>query len=167
MNPTWIVRTGRLVLSPVGWRDLPALQAIKADPRVFATMLGGVRSPVRAAEELAEDIATWGARGWGMWSVREGNVFVGLTGLMARADGRGVALRFAFWPDARGRGLASEAAAAALRFGHDRGGLDRIVAVAKAGNLASRQVLGGIGMVACEEFLRDGEAMITYESRRR
>src|SRR5579884_776784 len=29
MNPAWVVRTARLVLTPVVWRDLPELAAIK------------------------------------------------------------------------------------------------------------------------------------------
>ncbi len=159
-------------MSPVGGADLADLQALKADPRVFAIMLGGVRTPVRTADELAEDIAFWAARGYGMWSVREASDgaflggFLGLTGLMQRPDGRGVALRFAFWPDAQGRGLAREAAGAALRFGHDRARLDRIVAVARESNFASRTVLGGIGMSEAGGFVQGGHAMVLYESIR-
>ena len=52
-------------------RDLPDLQALKADPRVFAVMLGGVRTPNRTADELAEEIAYWGRRGIGIWAGRE------------------------------------------------------------------------------------------------
>ena len=167
MNPAWIVRTARLVLTPVQWRDLPALQAIKADARVFAPMLGGVRTPEKTAQELADEIALWGARGVGIWVVRENDRFEGLTGLMQRADGRGMALRFAFWPEARGRGLAREAAGSALRFAHDRAGVGRIVAVAREDNYGSRMVLGGIGMIACETFVRDGYTMIVFESVRR
>ena len=149
MSPAWTLRTGRLHLIPVAWPDLPDLIALKADPRVFAVMLGGVRSPVRAAEELAQDIAAWAAHGYGIWTVRDAatDAFLGLTGLMDRADGRGTALRFALWPEARGRGLAREAAGAALMFGHETAGLGRIVAVARADNTASRTVLGAIGMV--------------------
>ena len=69
-----------------------------------------------------------------------------------------MSLRFAFRPQARGQGLASEAAAAALRFGHERAGLARIVAVARESNFASRMVLGSIGMIVCERFERDGTA---------
>jgi RimJ/RimL family protein N-acetyltransferase len=83
---------------------------------------------------------------------------------MERADGRGIALRFALTFGARGRGLAREAAGAALRFGHERAGLERIVAVAKETNFDSRTVLGGIGMVERDSFLRDGERMLVYES---
>jgi RimJ/RimL family protein N-acetyltransferase len=166
MNPTWIVRTARLVLTPVGGADLPELRAIKSDPRVFAVMLGGIRNAVQAAEELAEEVIAWGANGFGMWAIREiaTGQFVGITGLEHRSDGRGVALRFALWPEAQGRGMAREAAGAALRFGHQQAGLRRIVAVARENNTASRMVLGGIGMTACTGFVQQGYSMVLYES---
>ena len=169
MNSSWVVRTARLILAPVSWRDLQDLQAIKADPRVFAMMLDGVRTPTRAAEELAEDISTWARNGYGIWSVRamDEEKFLGITGLMHRADHRGVALRFALWPEVQGRGLAREAASAALRFGHDQAGLARIIAVARETNFASRTILGGIGMIEHDGFIRDGHAMLVYESVRR
>ena len=168
MSPAWTLRTGRLRLTPVAWTDLPELVALKADPRVFAIMLGGVRSRVQAAEELAADIGFWGARGYGIWTVRDAatGAFYGLTGLMEREDGRGVALRFALWPDARGRGLAREAAGAALMFGHETAGLERIVAVAREDNVASRTVLGGIGMTERARFVRDGQMMVLFDSCR-
>lgn len=168
MSPSWTIRTARLVLTPVAWTDLPDLQALKSDPRVFAVMLGGVRTPVRTAEELAEDSAFWAANGCGMWAVRDAatGAFQGIAGFMHRPDGRGIALRFAFWPQARGRGLAREAAGAAVQFGHERARLGRIVAVARESNIASRTVLGGIGMVECETFLQDGNRMVLYESTR-
>ena len=168
MNPTWSVQTGRLLLQPVWGGDLPALRALKADPRVFAVMLGGVRSAAQTAEELAADIAFWGRHGFGMWTVREraDEKFLGLVGILERADGRGMALRFALTPDGQGRGFASEAAAGALRFGHERAGLRRIVAVAREDNFASRGVLGAIGMRIAEAFDRDGVPMLMYESVR-
>jgi len=158
--------TARLTLTPVGGADLIDLRSLKADPRVFAVMLGGVRSWSETAAELAEDVRYWGAQGYGIWAVRErvGQAFLGITGLKDRPDGRGVGLRFALWPEAQGRGLAREAAFAALRFGHERAGLTRIVAVARASNFASRTVLGGIGMSECEVFTQGGFAMVLYES---
>jgi len=168
MNPAWHIRTARLDLEPVGWGNLSDLVAIKGDPGVFAVMLGGVRGPALVAAELAAEISAWGALGYGVWAVRDvhGRVFRGLTGLQARPDGRGVAVRFAFWPDAQGRGLAREAAGAALRFGHDQAGLERIVGVAREENIASRTVLGGIGMVEAERFMQGGYEMVLYESVR-
>ena len=166
MNPAWVIRTGRMVLSPVGWQDLPDLQALKGDPLVFAHMLGGVRSPGQVAEDLVQDIAFWAARGVGIWVARDapGQTALGLTGIHERPDGRGMGLRFAFRPEMRGRGLAREAAGAALRFAHGQAGLRRVVAVARDDNFSSRVLLGAIGMRPCGSFERDGHAMLVFES---
>lgn len=164
MSPVRILRTGRLVLTPVGGGDLADLQAFKFDPLVFAVMLGGVRNAAQTAEDLARDVVNWGQYGFGMWTIREAGRFVGITGLEHRPDGRGVALRFALWPEAQGRGLAREAAFAALRFGHDQAGLELIVAVARESNFGSRMVLGGIGMREATTFEQRGYIMILYES---
>jgi RimJ/RimL family protein N-acetyltransferase len=160
--------TARLVLMPVAAGDLRDLAALKANPRAFAQMLGGVRSFQQSAEELAADIRNWGAFGYGMWTVRakaDGG-FLGLAGLMHRLDGRGVALRFALRPEARGVGLAVEAASAALVYAHDTAGLPRVIAVTREDNIASRQVLGAIGMVERDQFEREGIPRLVYHSVR-
>ncbi|APH55983.1 Acetyltransferase, GNAT family [Granulibacter bethesdensis] len=163
-----ILRTGRLLLYPVTYADLPDLCRIKADPGVFAIMLGGVRNSLQAAEDLAADIAFWGQHNVGMWAVRDAHTghFEGLTGLMGRPDGRGMSIRFAFWPEARGRGYAREAAGAALRYAHDVAGVERVIGVAREENWGSRMVLGSIGMRHADSFMRDGYRMLVYESWR-
>ena len=168
MSPYQTIGTARLLLTPIGGADLPDLRSIKADPRVFAVMLGGVRNAAQTAEDLAQYVRGWGANGHGIWAVREraGNRFVGITGLEDRPDGRGVGLRFAFWPEVQGHGYAREAASAALRFGHDRARLKRIVAVSRESNFASRTVLGSIGMRHVEHFVQNGHKMILFESMR-
>ena len=85
---------------------------------------------------------------------------------MHRPDGRGVALRFAFWPEARGVGLAREAASMTLNYAHGVVGLERVIGVAREQNFASRTVLGSIGMVEVERFTRDGILLIVYQSVR-
>ncbi len=129
-------------------------------------MLGGVRNHAQTADDLARHVIAWGQYGFGIWAIREAerSRFVGITGLEHRVDGRGVALRFALWPEAQGLGLAREAAWAALRFGHERGRLDRIVAVARETNFASRTLLGSIGMRETDCFHQHGYKMILYES---
>ncbi len=168
MNPSWQLRTGRLVLRPVSYADLPELTRLKGDPRAFAVMLGGVRTESQVALEMAGEISDWSRLGYGVWIVRAASDdrFVGLVALQQRQDGRGVGLRFALLPGEQGFGYASEAAAAALRFGHEREAIERIVAVAREDNFASRTVLGAIGMRVCETFLRDGTVMHVYESVR-
>jgi RimJ/RimL family protein N-acetyltransferase len=158
------IRTARLSLTPVSGADLPHLIALKADPSVYALMLGGVRNRWQVIEELAAEIAFWGAHGVGMFAIREGRAFMGVTGIHERPDGRGMALRFAVWQDARGRGIAREAASAALRFAHEQAGFLRVIAVARSENFGSRMLLGSIGMTECDAFLRDGHIMLVYES---
>ena len=163
--PGRIIRTARLMLLPVGLENLPELVRLKADPRVFGFMLHGVRSPERTREELEDDIDFWEARGYGTWAVHlmQDESFLGITGLMERPDGRGIALRYALWPEVRGQGYAREAARAALEFGH-RAGLRRIIAVARETNHPSRAVLGELGMREVGEFLNHGHRMLVYES---
>ena len=168
MHSYWRLTTARLSMTPVAPRDLPQLVALKASPLTFGQMLGGVRNPEQTANELAQDICTWGANGYGMWAVRgrDGNIFLGTVGLMHRPDGRGVALRFSLWPKAQGAGLAREAASAALFFAHDRAGLERVIGVAREENYGSRIVLGSIGMTQSGRFLRNGTVLLVYQSFR-
>jgi RimJ/RimL family protein N-acetyltransferase len=167
VTSAWLLDTARLRMAPVGHWDLRDLVRLKGDSRAFAQMLGGVRGPVQVAEELAGEIQAWGEYGYGMWSVRaQRGRFLGVTGLMHRPDGRGVGMRFAFFPEARGIGLAGEAAFAALHYAHEVAGLERVVGVARQDNFASRIVLGSIGMVEAERFVRDGIERIVYQSVR-
>jgi len=165
--PGRLVRTERLTLVPPGKENLPDLIRLKSDPRVFELMLHGVRSEARTRDELEDDIEFWQVRGYGTWCVwlTETGEFLGIAGLMERPDGRGVAMRFALWPECRGKGYAREAAKAGLDFGH-RAGLARIIAVAWVENLASRQVLQEIGMAECDAFTYRDRRMIVYESLR-
>jgi RimJ/RimL family protein N-acetyltransferase len=160
-----LIKTARLTLRPISAADLPGLIALKANPLVFGQMLGGVRSPWQVVGELAEDVSAWARLNAGIFAVYEGRYFQGITGVQERPDGRGLALRFAVWPEARGRGIAREAASAALRHAHDQAGIPRIIAVARADNFGSRMVLGSIGMTECDAFIREGHIMLVYESR--
>ena len=161
------LRTGRLLLTPYRAQDLAELVTFKANPLVWATMLGGVRHAAQTADELAAELAFWSAHGVGMWTARDSSgALLGVTGLHDRPDARGIALRFAFDPAVQGRGLAREAAGAVLRDGHDRAGLTRIVAIARETNFASRTVLGSIGMREAARFEQDGTAMLMFESER-
>jgi hypothetical protein len=52
-----ILRTARLVLEPVSWRNLDEVAALKADAGAFGLMLGGVRNRVQTEAEMAQDVA--------------------------------------------------------------------------------------------------------------
>ena len=71
-----------------------------------------------------------------------------------------------FWAG-RGVGLAREAASAALIYAHGTARLDRVIAVAREDNFASRQVLNSIGMSHLSEFSRAGNLFHIYQSVKR
>jgi len=167
-NPLWCIRTGRLELAPVSFADFDDLAALKADPLAFGMLYGGVRDRERSMIELGEDIAFWGRHGVGMWAVRIAGhgALVGITGIMLRVDGRGMALRFALDAHWRGRGYAAEMASAALRFSHERAHLPVVIAVARETNMESRALLASIGMTLRETFMQKGWRMFLYASDR-
>nr|WP_255429108.1 GNAT family N-acetyltransferase [Saccharibacter sp. 17.LH.SD] len=159
------MRTARLVLRPVSWADMEDMARLKADVCAFGPMLGGVRNRAQAEAEMVDDIVLWARRGVGIFAIFENGRFVGMTGVHERPDGRGLGLRIAVFPWASGRGIAREAAMRALSFVLDAGE-ERIVAVTREDNMASRVILGSIGMTQIEQFERGGQTMILYEKRR-
>ena len=89
-------------------------------------------------------------RGWGLWAaaLRNTGDFIGFVGLQAPAPGLpphveiGWRLAHDYW----GKGLASEGARAALRFGFESIGLDAIVSFTALANRRSRAVMERLGM---------------------
>ncbi len=66
----------------------------------------------------------------------------------------------------RGHGLAREAAGAVLQDAHNRAGLTRVIAVARDSNIASRTLLGAIGMREESTFEQSGYLMHLFASER-
>jgi RimJ/RimL family protein N-acetyltransferase len=143
--------TERLLLRRWRAEDLGPFAAMNADPVVMEHMPG----PLSAAESaaLVERIeAAFDANGYGLWAVevKEEAPFVGFIGLssvdldMPFAPAIEVGWRLA--RDCWGRGIATEAASAAVAFGFRELGLVEIVSFTAAGNLRSRGVMERIGM---------------------
>jgi len=147
-----ILDTARLRLRPFTAADTSVHRHLYRDPEVTRYLGGGPflgdevgRRSTRALTQFARH---WRQHGFGVWAVVErasGRVVgqCGLNQLPERADFEVLyALERGVWC----RGLASEAAAAAVRYGFDVVGLDRIVAVVRHSNTASRRVLEKLGM---------------------
>jgi RimJ/RimL family protein N-acetyltransferase len=104
---------------------------------------------------LHDDIGHWERNGFGPWALFEkaGGGFAGRAGLRWTAvEGEAaVELAWTVEPARQGRGLATEAARAGLELGRAQG-IERIVALVLAENVASRRVAEKIGMEL------DGEA---------
>jgi ribosomal-protein-alanine N-acetyltransferase len=140
--------TARLRLRPFARGDFGDLCQLFADPDVMRYIGKGVRSAAETEETLFRMTAHWLQLRYGMWAVHEKatGAFVGRCGLQPLADKEEVELGYTFHRAFWGRGLATEASHAALRFGFGSHGLFRIVAIARPENLASWRVMEKLGM---------------------
>jgi ribosomal-protein-alanine N-acetyltransferase len=141
------IETHRLHLRPFTTNDLDELALIFSDPVVLKYL-----SPNRAAtrEEtrtaLLSMISHWQRHGYGRWAVvhQATNRLIGYGGLRC-FDGTPelvYLLSRQYW----GSGLATEIALGCLEYGFIRHGFERIIALARPDNLASRRVMEKIGL---------------------
>jgi ribosomal-protein-alanine N-acetyltransferase len=143
--------TPRLLLR--GWRDddRRAFAALNADPQVMAHFPAPLD---RATSDDLVDrfVAHWAEHGLGLWAVERAtdDRFLGFTGLSVPGfDAHftpAVEVGWRLVRDAWGRGYATEAARAALRFGFETRGLQEIVSFTVPANARSRRVMERIGM---------------------
>ncbi|WJQ83807.1 GNAT family N-acetyltransferase [Brevibacillus brevis] len=93
-------------------------------------------------------VAMYEKHGFGLYltELKEGNVPIGLCGLIKRDSLEDVDIGFAFLPAYWGKGYAYEAASAVLAHGKEVVGLQRIVAIATPDNASSANLLKKIGL---------------------
>jgi RimJ/RimL family protein N-acetyltransferase len=148
----YVVRTERTVLRPWEERDLEPFADLNADAEVmryFVSPLTRAESD-RLARRLIDHCR---AHGFGFWAleIRDTSGLAGFVGLMhvsfAASFTPAVEIGWRLARPMWGRGYASEAARAAVRFGFERLGLAEIVAYAVPDNARSRAVMQRIGMV--------------------
>jgi RimJ/RimL family protein N-acetyltransferase len=148
------IETSRLRLRPFTPADLEELSAITADPEVVRYIGDG--SPLSRDEtwrNLSGIINNFARRGYGRWAVvgKAGGALLGYCGLTQLPESPGVELVYLLARGAWGRGIATEASRACLRYGFEELGLERVYALTMPDNLRSRRVLERVGM----RFLRD------------
>jgi len=141
------IETERLILRMLRAEDLDELSALMSDPDVVRYVGNG--KPVSREESdraLQSILKHWQTHGFGRWAVidKHSRKFVGFGGLRSLFGTPEVVyhLAKAHW----GKGLATELGRAALRFGFEERGFERIVAITKPPNKASIHVLEKLGM---------------------
>ena len=146
------LHTRRCVLRQWKDADLAPWAAMNADPavrRYFPSLLDADQATAEAAR-CREAIAQ---RGWGMWALEIPGEFsfAGFVGLnVPHYDAPFVPAVEIGWrlaPSVWGRGLASEAAQAALDFAFAHLAVREVVAITVPGNEPSRRVMQRLGMV--------------------
>lgn len=145
------IETARLRLRMFRAADADDYQRlIHGDPDVMRYLPGGVpRSRDRTEASIAAIVEHWDQYGFGLWAVetKNGKEYLGNCGLMTvpnMADT--VEVAYALGKPYWGKGIATEAARASLRFGFEHLRLEQIVALAFPPNVASQRVMDKIGM---------------------
>jgi RimJ/RimL family protein N-acetyltransferase len=139
------IETARLTLRAATLADFPAwARLLVPDEEGF---MGGPHSEEEAWEAFCVYVAGWMLHGYGLWAVTRKNddaslgfVLVGLEWGDAEPE-----LGWMFLPEARGEGLATEAARAARDWALGTGGLDTLVSYVHPGNSTSIALAERIG----------------------
>lgn len=144
-----ILDTGRLRLRTVEPDDTAFYLALVNDP-AFIEHIGdrGIHTLDEAREALLTGpIAMQEARGHSLYVVelKEGQVPIGMCGLIKRDSLDGIDIGYAFLPAWRGQGYAHEAGVAVLGFAPSLG-IRRVLAITSPNNIASNFLLRKMGL---------------------
>jgi RimJ/RimL family protein N-acetyltransferase len=141
-----LLETERLRLRPFARHDVDALHAQWTVPDVRRYLWDGrviERDEVVAVVE--ESLASFDARRFGFWAIQEAGRVIGFTGFRTIPDSTDVELYYGLARSHWGRGFATEAARATLRYGFDVVGLDPIWLRTDGPNAASVAVMKRLG----------------------
>lgn len=164
-----IIETERLILRTWSLADAAEGFRIWSDPEVMRYISDGQPHTIeRTREWLGRMIAHQQRHGFCYWAVVEkgSNQLLGSCGMAHYLDGGptvdfGYTLARSHW----GRGLASEAAGAALRYAFENLRLPELVASVDSRNAASRRVLEKIGFVFQRQEQLDTGVDLWYVAR--
>jgi [ribosomal protein S5]-alanine N-acetyltransferase len=147
--------TERLLLRPFVRADASALYRVLRDPalhRYFPRT--DPPSRVGVALLISRQLAHWQEHGCGWWAVldRVRQELIGWCGLEYLPEFGETEVAYLLSQAHSGRGLATEAARAAVTFGFDTLKLPRIIAITHVANAASQRVVAKLGMTLLEEL---------------
>lgn len=143
------IETPRLRLRQFTLDDLDDLHRIYSDPDLSKFMPNEQPLPLEETKAAIKSITeNWEQYHFGVWAViyKKHDKLIGHCGLKFLENTLEVQIGYLLLKSYWGRGLGTEAASAVLKYGFEIAKLQRIVAVAKPDNRASRRVLEKVGL---------------------
>jgi ribosomal-protein-alanine N-acetyltransferase len=146
------IETHRLRLRPVMAEDVADLYRIYGDPATNTFNPAGPYPDIDYASTVLQRwLAHWHDRGFGNWAISARDApkkIIGFGGLTIRRYNDVILnnLGYRFATEAWGKGLATDLATSAVRYGFEAIKLTEISAVVRANHLASRKVLEKAGL---------------------
>ena len=146
-----VIETERLRLEPFALSHLSGLRAMDDDPEIMRYINAG---QVKSADETLATIERvqqrWQRYGFSWWALREksSDEIVGAACLqhLANQEHAPLEIGWRLLRSAQGKGYATEAARAIVRYASEQVGTDYLVAVADPENLPSHRVMQRLGM---------------------
>ena len=163
-----IIETPRLLLREFTTEDAEIVYELNNDPEVTRFTGDPIRDINHASEVLVHSILPqYALYNYGRWAVllKARHIFIGWCGLKFRSERNEIDLGYRFKKEYWGKGYATEAAAACLRYGFEKLGLEKIVAHSMPANLGSIKVLENCGMQYVGEEMVDNHPALTYEAK--
>ena len=145
-----VIPINGLIMKPIQSSDLDSLATIWADPKVtrFLPSRGTPIPREKAEKSLTSFIDHWKNRSYGVWAIVDdvSAQMIGYCGLRYLDELNEVEVLYglakAYWS----KGIATQAALAAIKYGFNVINLDRIIAMALPDNQASRRVIEKAGL---------------------
>ncbi|MBK7678441.1 MAG: GNAT family N-acetyltransferase [Chitinophagaceae bacterium] len=162
-----IIETERLLLRTFTADDALLIYELNLDPEVTRYTGDPIRDLHHAQLVLEQAILPqYALNNYGRWAVhlKSGMDFIGWCGLKNRPEKQEIDLGYRFMRNAWGKGYATEAAYACLRYGFEKLHLQRIVGRAMPHNTGSIRVLEKCGMRYIGEEVVDDHPAKTYEA---
>jgi RimJ/RimL family protein N-acetyltransferase len=163
-----ILTTERLILEPWSSSDWQAFRPIATDPEVMRYINGGVPWTDEEIQSFVNrQVLLYSARGFCRWKLvgTSDGELIGFCGVGIWRDALEPEIGWWLARTHWGRGLATEAARAALQDAFERVGLERVISIAMPGNIASIGVMKKLGLEFDAEFESDGIRLVRYALR--
>lgn len=145
-----ITETPRLILREITMDDADILFQLHSNPLVQKYTGEPLVSNVSEIKNAIEDrhLIDYETYGYGRWGVilKSTNQFTGWSGLAYLTEFDEVDIGYRFFPEFWGKGIATEAALAVIKFGFEQIGLKKIIAIALPENEGSIRVMQKTGM---------------------
>jgi ribosomal-protein-alanine N-acetyltransferase len=161
-----IIETDRLLLRLFTAEDAALLYELNLDPEVIRYTLDPIKDIDHARRILEQVILPqYVLYNYGRWAVhlKSGHEFIGWCGLKYVPERNEIDLGYRFIKPAWGRGYATEAAYACIKYGFEKLNLRLIIGRAMPDNLGSLKVLEKCGMRFIGEGVVDDHQAKTYE----
>ncbi|MBL8061649.1 MAG: GNAT family N-acetyltransferase [Anaerolineales bacterium] len=159
------LKTDRLVLRPFTVEDPPVLFNIVQEPDIFQYFPTRTAWPLEKVERyIHHQLGHWEKFGYGHWAVTlsESSQLMGWCGLEFLPDTNETEVGYLLSGEYWGKGYATEAASASVKFGMNESGLKEIIGLTDPLNIASQRVLEKSGLTFTRRQVYFGMEMFRF-----